>query len=161
MKSRFLRHQFAIGSALVFAFGTAAFAQGPGHHRGGPGAGIEQVIAHVKDRLALDSSQQVMFDNALAATRTARESGRAEMQKLHASLRAELAKPEPDLAALASASDAAQTNAQASRRAVRDQWLRLYSTFSATQKGVVRDALAQRLARHEQFRAKMRERVGG
>jgi Spy/CpxP family protein refolding chaperone len=163
--SRFCRRArpAALASALLFAFGGAAFAHGPGPGFGGPrgGASIEHAIAHVKDRLGLDSSQQVMFDAALAATKAARQQGRAEIESLRNALRAELAKPEPDLAALAARSDAAQANGQALRRQVRDEWLKLYSTFSPQQKTAVRDLLARRLERHERFRERMRERFGG
>jgi uncharacterized membrane protein len=166
LKSRlFRRAPLALAAALAFTMGTTACAQ-PGHGpgmgpRGHHGTQIVQVIASVMDRLGLDSSQQVMFDSALAATRTARENGRAEMQRMRGAAQAELAKPEPDLAALAAAGDAAQANLQAARRQVRAQWLQLYATFSPAQKGVVRDVLVQRMERHETFRAKMRERFGG
>jgi Spy/CpxP family protein refolding chaperone len=168
LNSRFRRRtrQTALASALFVALGGAAFAHGPGF--GGPGGGgpglggahVEHVIARMKERLALDSSQQVMFDNAVAATKSARETGRAERLKLRDAARAELAKPEPDLASLAALSDAAQANGQALRHQVRDQWLRLYATFTPAQKTIVRDALAQRLERHERFHQKMRERFG-
>ena len=164
MQARFARRtlQAALASALVFALGPTAFAHGPGGgFRGQHGAHIEQVIAHVKDRLALDTSQQGMFDAAVAATRAARDTGRGEMERMREALRAELAKPEPDLGALATLADAAQANGHAVRRSVRDQWLKLYATFSPAQKAVVRDVLAQRLERHERFRERMRERFGG
>ena len=154
--------QAALASALVFAIGPSAFAHGPGGgFRGQHGAHIEQVIAHVKDRLALDTSQQALFDAAVAATRAARDTGRGEIARMRDAIRAELAKPEPDLAALATLADAAQANGQAVRRSVRDQWLQLYATFSPTQKAVVRDVLAKRLERHERFRERITERFGG
>jgi uncharacterized membrane protein len=82
------------------------------------------------------------------------------MQKVHDALAAELAKPEPDLAAVAAASDSARTaNAQLHAQ-VRDAWLNLYATFSPDQKAVVKNALSQRLAKVEQFREKMRARRG-
>jgi Spy/CpxP family protein refolding chaperone len=163
---------FALASALTLALGTAAYAHGPGFGYGagqGPGFGprgphgaqIEHVIARAKDRLALNSSQQVMFDSALASARSAREAGRTEMDNMRAAGRAELAKPEPDLAALAAAADAAHANGQALRRQVRDEWLKLYATFSPTQKSVVREMLVQRMERHEHFRERMHERFGG
>jgi Spy/CpxP family protein refolding chaperone len=156
--------QAALASALFLAFGAAAYAHGPGHghmHRGAHGVHLEQVIAQVKEKLALDSSQQVLFDSALAATKSAREAGRAEMDKVRTVIEAELTKAEPDLAAVAAAADAAQESGQALRRQVRDGWLKLYATFSPAQKAVVRDLLAQRMERHERFREKMRERFGG
>jgi Spy/CpxP family protein refolding chaperone len=171
LKSRFCRRSrhAAMASALFLAFGATAYAQGPGHgphgggwHGGGPhGAHIEQVIARVKDKLALDTSQQVLFDNAVAQTRSARDAGRAEMDRVHAALKAELAKAEPDLAAVAAMADEAQLKGQNLRRQVRDEWLKLYSTFTPTQKQVVRDVLAKRMERFENFRARMREHRSG
>lgn len=72
---------------------------------------------------------------------------RGRLEQVHAALKAELAKTEPDFAAVAALSDQAQANAQAGRKQIRDQWLALYATFTPAQKAVVRDALAARLAR--------------
>jgi Spy/CpxP family protein refolding chaperone len=155
----------AAATTLFAAFGAAAYAHGPGMH--GHGAGmhghrgdIEAAIARVKDKLALDTSQQLLWDNAMAATRSAREAGRAERQKVHAALQAELAKADPDLAALSGIADAAQANGQALRRQVRAEWLKLYATFTPAQKLVVRDQLAKRMERFERFRERMQERSG-
>jgi hypothetical protein len=83
------------------------------------------------------------------------------MQQVHAALQAELAKAEPDFAAVASLADQAEQTIRSQRLAVRNEWLSLYSTFTPTQKGVVRDAIAQRLARFEQFRQRMQNRGTG
>ena len=162
--STLIRRSFVAVAAACFALGASmANAQDHhhGHHRGGPqGMGVEGVIAHAKERLGLDSSQQVLWDNAVAATKAAREAGRAEHQRLHAAARAELAKAEPDLAALAATMDQARSAGQAVRGQVRNEWLKLYATFSPAQKQVVRDELTHRLDRFENFRAKMSERFG-
>lgn len=166
LKNRsFRRAPLALAAAVLFSAGSVALAQGPGpgmgyHGHGGHGVQVERVIAAVKDRLALNTSQQVMFDSAVAATRTVRESGRAERDKMRTVLQAELSKPEPDLAALAAAADASRESMQGAHRQARDQWLQLYATFSPAQKQVVREVLAQRMERHEKFREKMRERMG-
>ena len=73
-------------------------------------------------------------------------------------MKAELAKAEPDLAAVAALADQAQANGQSLRQQVRDEWLKLYATFTPTQKQVVRDELTKRMERFEDFRAKMKER---
>lgn len=156
----------AFAAALFALAGATAYAQGPhghGHHghRGPHGAQIEQVIAQVKDKLALNTSQQVLWDNAIASTKAARATGRAEHERIHAAVRAELTKPEPDLVAVATLVDQAQANGQALRHQVRDQWLKLYATFSPAQKLVVRDEFVKRLDRLDRFRAKMNERFGG
>lgn len=158
--------QAAVASALFLALGASAYAQGPGHglrghghhHHGG---GFERVIAHAKEKLALDTSQQQMFDNTVAFTRSAREAGRAEMEKVKSATRAELQKSEPDLASLSAIADSAQAQGQAIRRQVRDEWLKLYATFSPEQKTVVRDILAKRLERQDRFRAKMQRGTQG
>jgi len=126
--------------------------QGPG------GFAIENVLASVKDQLSLNTSQQVMWDNAVASTKAARDTGRTHMEKAHAALTAELAKAEPDFAAVAAAGDAAQAGNQALRKQVRDQWLALYATFTPAQKSVVRDAVKARVDRMESFRAQMQQR---
>lgn len=159
--SAFLRRgQVAVVAALFAAAGAAAYAQGPHGHHGRHGAQVEQVIAQVKDRLALNSSQQVMWDNAIASTKTARQAGRAEHERVHVAMKAELAKAEPDLAAVAALADQAQATGQSLRHQVRDEWLKLYATFTPSQKQVVREELTKRIERFERFGAKMKERFG-
>jgi len=148
-------------AAALLAFGShAALAQpGSGPHDGhGPGFAIEHVLASLKAQLNLNTSQQVLWDNALAHRKAARVQGRSSMDQLHAALNAELAKAEPDFAAVATIADQAQANHQAVRKQVRDEWLRLYATFSPAQKAVVRDAVKARVTRMEAFREKMKER---
>jgi hypothetical protein len=146
--------------ALFAAFSQAAVAQPGGGAPLGHGRGIdiEQVIASLKTELNLNTSQQVMWDNAVLASRSARASGRAAMERVHAALKAELAKQEPDFAAVATLADNAQASAQALRKQVRDEWLRLYATFSPAQKSVVREAIRTKVERMETFREKMKER---
>ena len=61
---------FALGASLAGAQGH----HHERHHRGGAhGLEVTGVIAQVKERLALDSSQQVLWDRAVDATKAARE----------------------------------------------------------------------------------------
>jgi Spy/CpxP family protein refolding chaperone len=152
----------AVAAAAVLALtGVAALAQpGPMHHGGG-GIEIEHVLGAVKGQLNLNTSQQLMWDNAVAQTKAAHTSGRDNMQKVHDALTAELAKPEPDLAAVAAVADSAQTSNQTLRQSVRAQWLQLYGTFTPEQKAVVRTALLTRVARMDAMRAKMQQRMQG
>lgn len=166
MKTRNARWTGVMAGALIALGSHAALAQpggGMGHHGPGQGAGhglaIEGVLASLKDQLGLNTSQQVMWDNAAAQTKAARGNGRAGMEQVHAALNAELAKAEPDFAAVANAADAAQANNQALRKQVRDEWLKLYATFSPAQKVVVRDAVKARVARMDSFRDKMKQRM--
>lgn len=155
------RGPLVLTAALLLLAGAVAYAQGPHAHHGHHGrhaAHVEQVIAQVKDKLALNTSQQGMWDNAIASTKAARDTGRAERERIHAAMKAELAKSEPDLAAMAALVDQAQANGHAARNQVRDQWLALYATFTPAQKSVVRDELTRRMERMEGFREKMKER---
>ena len=73
----------AVAAAAVLALtGVAALAQpGPMHMHGhGPGGGIEieHVLGAVKGQLNLNTSQQLMWDNAVAQTKAAHTSGRDE-----------------------------------------------------------------------------------
>lgn len=154
--SRFHRspRKSAIAAGVLFALvGGAALAHGPGHGpgRAGFGGGFEHAIAAVQAKLNLNASQQALFDGALAATRSARETGRAEFARVREAMQAELTKAEPDLAAVAAVAEDAQAKGQAVRRQIRDQWLGVYATFTPAQKQVVREALAERMERMNRF----------
>jgi Spy/CpxP family protein refolding chaperone len=152
----------AAAAVAVVGLSGAAFAQPHHGHRGGLGGGdVVMAIAHLKSQLNLNTSQQVMWDNAIAASKAAHENARASRQAVHDALKSELAKAEPDLAAVAAAADNARDAGATAHRQVRTAWLNLYGTFTPEQKGVVRNALQQRLSRMEQFREKMKERRGG
>jgi Spy/CpxP family protein refolding chaperone len=152
-------------AALLALGGVVALAQpvgapGPRGHPGG--MDIEHVLFRVKSQLNLNTSQQLAWDNAVAQTKASHATGWANGQKLHDAMTAELAKPEPDLASVAAVADSVHTTNQTLRQGVRDQWLQIYATFSPEQKAVVRDSLAQQMARMEAMGAKMRaHRQGG
>ena len=148
-------------AALLTISGIAAAQPHRGHHGPMGGGDVVMAIAGLKSELNLNTSQQTMWDNAVAAGKAARDTGRAHRQKVHDALTAELAKAEPDLAAVAAASDAARDAAAAAHRQVRSAWLNLYSTFTPEQKAVVKNAILDRLSRMEQFREKMKQRQGG
>lgn len=156
MTSRFASRLAIVAGAALIGLGGAAVAQPMhGHHGGGD---VVMSIAGLKSQLNLNTSQQAMWDNAVAAGKAARTSARANMQKVHDALTAELAKPEPDLAAVAAAADSARTANDQLRAQVRDAWLNLYATFTPDQKTVVKNALSQRLAKMDQMRQKMQAR---
>lgn len=156
------RHRFcrraryaALASALALGLGaTTSWAQpgGPGGPHGGDP--LAQVIEQYKSQLALNSSQQQMWDGAVALTKQARETGRGYRQEVHTAMQAELSKAEPDLAAVAAIADEAHAKGQALHRQVRDEWLKLYATFTPAQKTIVRDALQARMQRFGEMRGK-------
>lgn len=147
----------AIATAALVGLAGAAFAQ-PLHHGPRGGGDVVMSIVALKSQLNLNTSQQSMWDNAVAAGKAARQAARANLQKVHDTLTAELAKPEPDLAAVAAASDVARNANATLHGQVRDAWLNVYGTFTPDQKTVVKNALLQRMARMEQFHQKMLQR---
>ena len=157
----------ATAAAVALAIGTAAAAHPGGGPGGGPRGGSvgAQVIESLKGKLNLDTAQTKLFDQALAEAKAARAAALADRQGLRETVRAELAKAEPDLAALARSADAVEARNRALRNQVRELWLRLYATLSLEQKAVVRDALAAAMERREAGRERMqeriRERIGG
>ncbi len=161
---RRMRIAAVAAAALALALGGAAMAQpGPmGHHGPGMGAGpdmLPQLIAHAKDKLNLNTSQQTQFDAVVAESKAAMQTGRGNLQRVKDALAGEIAKTEPNLAAVAAVADDVQAQNQALRRQVRDQWLALYDTFSPEQKAVVKQMIQNRMARAEKFREKMREHM--
>jgi Spy/CpxP family protein refolding chaperone len=159
MASRFASRLAIVAAAALIGVGGTAVAQ-PMHHHARGGGDVVMGIVALKNQLNLNTSQQAMWDNAVAAGKNARSAARANMQKVHDTLASELAKPEPDLAAVSAAADSVRTaNAQLHAQ-VRDAWLNLYASFTPEQKGVVKNALSQRLAKMDTFREKMRARQG-
>jgi hypothetical protein len=143
-------------AAGISAIAFHALAQAPGPHHGG--GDPVAMIAALKDKLNLNTSQQQQWASAVAQAQAARQAARAGFDQLKAATQAELAKAEPDLASLAAQADAIHQQNATVRKTVRDSWLALYATFSTDQKAVVRDAISAKLARMEQFRAHMKER---
>jgi Spy/CpxP family protein refolding chaperone len=132
---------------------------GPGHGGPGPGFALESVLAPLKAQLNLTPAQLTTWDATVAAATSARGTGRANAEKVHEALAAELARAEPDFAAVATIADTAQAANQTLRRQVRDQWLALYATFTPAQKAVVRDAVKARVERMQSMREKFRDRM--
>jgi Spy/CpxP family protein refolding chaperone len=167
LQDRLRRTTVVAAAALAMTLGAAASLAQPGsaphgpHGRGASGDMIGHVMENAKAQLNLNTSQQQMFDAAVANTKAAHQTGLSLHQSVKDKLTAELAKTEPDLAAVAAASDNVQAQGQALRKSVRAQWLALYATFSPDQKAVVRDALQKRIAKAESFRQKMQDRFSG
>ena len=152
-----------MAAALLAVGAQGALAQPGG--RGHPAMGMAAASRSSRSwRSSRRSSISTRSSKACGTTRwrTPRLRARTRahaMESVHATLNAELAKAEPDFAAVAAAADAAQASTQTARKQVRDQWLPLYATFSPAQKAVVRDAVKARVARMEAFRDKMKERI--
>ena len=158
----FTRPLAVVAAALTLGLAGTAAAQphGPAMHGHGGGDMFTGALQAVKSKLNLNTSQQTAWDAAVNDSRAARDAARAGRQQVHDALKAELAKAEPDFAAVASIADQVQQANRAQHVTVRNEWMSLYSTFTAEQKAVVRDFMAQRLARMDQFRSHMRGGTG-
>ena len=157
--------KLALAALAAFTLGLgSAQAQPAGPGPNGPGFGhglmIEQAIQSLQGKLSLNTMQQTRWANAAAQTKAAHDSVRGQMQRVKDALAAELAKPEPDLAAVASVADASEAQVRALRTQTRDGWLQVYATFTPAQKAVVRDALQQKMSMMQNFRARMQQRMG-
>ncbi len=153
----------AVGGIALTLGVVAAFAQpgggAAGMHGGAPfEMMIPKMLGQAKASLNLSTQQQTMWDAVAAQGKTARQTAWANRQQVKAALTAELAKAEPDLAAVAAVADSVEQQNRALHIAVRNQWLQLYASFTPEQKGVVRGLMQQRLTRMESLGAKMRER---
>jgi Spy/CpxP family protein refolding chaperone len=138
----------------VQAFGGPGPGGGPGMHGGFAGP---QMIEGIKAKLNLNTAQQLQFDQVAAQGKAAREAARADMLTVREATRAELAKAEPDLAAIAARADEARAKRQAAHQAVRTAWLTLYAGFTPEQKAVVKEFMTQRMDRAEGFRHRMHD----
>jgi len=134
-----------LGLALC-ALGFTASA-GPMH-----GGDLIGILGQLRSQLNLNTSQQQQWDNAAALSAAARSAFRASAQERSSALQAELAKPEPDFASLAAASDAASQQLSTLRKQARDAWLALYATFTPDQKAIARDAIKDRVAKVQAWR---------
>ena len=123
-------------AAALLGVSLVCFAQ----HAPGMNAPIA-MLAQAKAQLNLNTSQQQQWDAVAAQAKAGHEAARGNFAQVNAALQAELAKPEPDLAAVAATADSMRQRNEALHKGTRDAWLALYATFTPEQKVVVRDTL--------------------
>src|SRR5215471_9756650 len=136
MKRMFIAALFGVIGA---AAGLAAGAQ-PFH-----GASPLEMLGSLKGQLNLNTSQQQQWDNAVSLSQAAYGMMMVSRKQGQTALQAELAKPEPDFAALAAAADGARDQIASAHRQARDAWLAVYATFTPEQKTVARDAIKAKI----------------
>ena len=111
------------------------------------------MLGRVKSDLKLNTSQQVQWDAVVAQTKAAHDAERANFEQVNSALQAELAKPEPDFAAVAAIADGVRDQHAVVHKQTRNAWLALYATFTPEQKAVARDAIRAGIERMQQRRA--------
>ena len=111
------------------------------------------MLGKAKSDLKLNTSQQLQWDTVVAQTKAAHDAGRTDFEQLKTALQAELAKPEPDFAALATLADSVRDRHAALHKQTRNAWLALYATFTPDQKAVARDTIKAGIDRMRERRA--------
>lgn len=109
-------------------------------------------LQHVKAELNLSSTQEAQWNKAIERARAAKETNQLNRQQIRTAVQAELAKPAPDLRALAALKDNFRQQRASLHQAVREEWLLLYDLLSPTQKALVKEKMQHRLARMERFK---------
>jgi LTXXQ motif family protein len=143
---------------LAFCAGLSAL---PATAQPGPGGDrFIHAIAAFKAELNLNTSQQPLWDAAVAAGKAERDAAKQRRQTIKQVASEELAKPTPNLSNIATAADHVQDVNTAAHRQVRAQWLALYATFTPDQIAVVKAGIERRMARMESFRERMHQRFG-
>ncbi len=138
------RALIAVLAALgLSGFALYSWAQAPHHH---PDGELFDAIYDVQAQLGLDTSQQQLWNNAVALSQAAHTAMKANFSQLKAATQTELAKSAPDLASLATLADQLKAQGSAQRLQARTAWLALYDTFSPQQKLTLRDAINARIA---------------
>jgi hypothetical protein len=94
-------------------------------------------LDQLEQSLQLSAAQKTQFDVAVAATQRAAIATGMLGMRLKAQVRDELAKPRPDLAAIAAAREEIAEQTKPARHAARDEWLKLYAMLSDAQVAIV------------------------
>lgn len=115
-------------------------------------------LGKLHDQLKLTPEQEGLWRQAEAKTRETVRQMRASHERVHDEMKRELAKREPDLAAVAGSADEAQERGLRVRHEARDLWLKLYAGPSPQQKAVAANFMRDRLVKAERFREKAREK---
>jgi len=142
-------------ASIPFAAPMAG-AQGMAHGPFGPaGPRLERLATELK----LSAEQRAQWDAQMQKSKTVHEAMRKARTDMHQVVKAELAKAEPDLAALAAKADEARDKGRAAHRDLRDGWLKLYAGFNAEQKAIVKKRILVHLGRFEKLRDRMHQRM--
>ena len=146
-----MKHVF-FAALLTALSGIGAYAVAQPMLEGNPLA----MLSRAKSDLKLNTSQQLQWDAVVGQTKAAHDAGRANFEQVKSALQAELAKPEPDFAAVAAIADCVRDQHAALHKQTRNAWLALYATFTPEQKATARDAIKSRIERMQQRRGAFR-----
>jgi hypothetical protein len=116
-------------------------------------------VERLATELKLSAEQRAQWDAQVQKSKSLFEAMKKARADMHQIIKTELAKAEPDLAALAAKADEARDKGRAAHRELRDGWLKLYAGFSAEQKAVVKKRFLAHLERFDRMRDRMHDRM--
>jgi hypothetical protein len=122
-------------ASLIALFALAAFASPP------PLPQLEQL----EESLKLTPEQKIQYDAAVAASKRVVMATALIGLQAKERLREELAKPRPDLGALADLRESFVEQTKSLRREARDEWLKLYRMLDDDQVATLKSLLENRL----------------
>lgn len=142
----------AFSLAAVPAYAVEEGAHGTRHGHAGYGYSSMGIISpDIHSKLQLNPAQQKTWQAIEARTKDLRAQTRTERSKFKEAFRAELNKPELDLARLSALKESMHTSNQQARKEIEAQQLNFYTSLSAEQKAVVKAALLERME-HKGFK---------
>lgn len=144
--------------AAVLVLGSGVLHAAAGRHSP-DGEHFMGRLGKVHDQLKLNPEQESAWKQAEEKSRETMKQMRDSHEKTRAAMKQELAKSEPDFAAIARIADETQESNLKARREARDLWLKLYAGLTPEQKTVARDFMRERMAMAERFRDKFKRRA--
>jgi Spy/CpxP family protein refolding chaperone len=144
-----------LAAALVFGSGALHAAMG-GH--GLDGGHFMNRLGKIHDQLKLNPQQEAVWKQAEEKSRETMKQMRDSHGKTREAMKQELAKSDPDFAAVAKLADESQESGFKARRETRDLWLKLYAELSPEQKTVAKDFMRERMTRSDGMRGKFKQR---
>jgi Spy/CpxP family protein refolding chaperone len=126
----------------------------PHRHHGKEHARIDW--QKLKADLKLDPAQDFAWQQIADKRAELSKARRADRASFRETMKSELAKAEPDFARIVEEKRRIEEKNLAVRNELREMQLKLYSTFTAEQKALVREAIKDRFERMEQWRERKR-----
>ncbi|MBZ0091024.1 MAG: periplasmic heavy metal sensor [Sulfuricellaceae bacterium] len=147
--NRKLVASFALLGVVALAAPVLANARHEGGCRHGEGF---LPMRELHQKLHLSAEQDKTWQALEKQSMAQRKSAFAQHKEMRAQFLQELDKKDPDLAALSARMDQASDERIKAMRQLRGEWLKLYASLSAEQKGIVRDVLKAKLAHRGPFK---------
>lgn len=147
----------ALAAPAGFAFASPHGGHGH-HHHGGFGQYGGLLSEEVRKQLNLAPEQDRDWQELKRQQQALWEQMRDTHQQMRAQIDAELAKPQPDLAAINAAMDAAHERNYAANKRLREAALGFYQTLTPDRQAIVVSALKER---HERFKKSREHRHHG